>query len=131
MWLAVEAKSEQTADRLSMDYVRKANTQLDSLAADKGVDQAPQMSATVIVAQNRLVDPDAVPIANPNVYLTTTELVLDIAHGAHRAWNDLRGSLIGVPVIQARVAAAETLWAHRVVPTQVRERLTHEPIKGS
>jgi hypothetical protein len=35
LWIAVEAKSEQTADRLSMDYVLKANTQLDSLAADR------------------------------------------------------------------------------------------------
>jgi hypothetical protein len=129
-WMAVEAKSEQTADRISMEYVRKANTQLGSLAADRGVEEPPEQSATVIVAQNRLIDPDAVPIANPDVCIAETTTVLDIAYDASRAWNDLRGAIIGIAPEAARESVSATLWEHRILPTQVRERLTQRPIRG-
>lgn len=67
-----------------MEYVRKANTHLSSLAADRDCDDVPDGSVSVIVAKKRLVDPDAVPIANPNLFLATTDLILDIAHDTHR-----------------------------------------------
>lgn len=130
LWLTVEAKSEQTADRLSMDYVRKANTHLTSLATDRGSDEPPAGSVSVIAAHSRLVDPDAVAIAAPHLYLTTTDIVLDIAHDAHRAWAAIRTSVTGDGGVAARAEIAKLLWEHRVLPTQVKERLSREPIRG-
>lgn len=130
LWLTVEAKSEQTADRLSMDYVRKANTHLASLAADRGVDAPPSGSVSVIAAHSRLVDPDAVPIAVQHLYLTTTDVVLDIAHDTHRAWTAIRTSVQPDGGEAARAEIAKLLWEHRVLPTQVKERLSREPIRG-
>ena len=41
--MTVEAKSEQKSQgMLSMDYVRKANTQLASLASDRGDELPPE-----------------------------------------------------------------------------------------
>jgi len=60
-----------------MDYVRKANTHLASVAADREVEEPPAGSVSVIAAHSRLVDPDAVAIAAPHLYLTTTDIVID------------------------------------------------------
>lgn len=130
LWLTVEAKSEQTADRLSMDYVRKANTHLASLADDEGAEESPVRSASVIVGTTRLVDPNAIPIANANLHLTTTDVVLELAHDAHRAWAEIREAvpLGGGP--EAEGAISRILWTHRALPSQVKDRLTAEPIRG-
>lgn len=129
LWLTVEAKSEQTADRLSMDYVRKANTHLDSLAADRNVD-APPGAVSVIVANSKLVDPDAVAIAQPQLNLATTDVLLDIAHDAHRAWTAIRAGVQPDGGEAARAEVMRLLWEHRVLPTQVKERLSRDPIRG-
>lgn len=129
LWITVEAKSEQTAELLSMDYVRKANTHLSSLEADRGV-PAPEASVSVIVAPSRLVDPDAVPIANPNLYIAASEILVTLGYETHRAWSRLRSSLTGLGEAAAHDTAAKILWEHRLLPTQVRERLTEEPIRG-
>ncbi|MGW2307755.1 DEAD/DEAH box helicase family protein [Actinomadura luteofluorescens] len=130
-WVTVEAKSEQEAEgMLSMDYVRQTNTQLASLAADREVENAPQGSISIIVTPRSVVDPDAVPIAAPHVYLSTPKLVLDIAHDTVRAWKELRGMGKGVSGEAMHVDVARVLWEHRVLPTQVRERLSTDPVRG-
>ncbi|MGP4030070.1 DEAD/DEAH box helicase [Actinomadura sp. 3N407] len=130
-WMTVEAKSEQEAEgMLSMDYVRQTNTQLASLTADRDVEEPPQGSISIIVTPRSVVDPDAVPIADPHVYLSMPKLVLDVAHDAVRAWKELRGMAKGVSEEALHVDVARVLWEHRVLPTQVRERLSRDPIRG-
>lgn len=132
LWLTVEAKSEQeSGGLLSMDYVRQANTHLASLAADRDAGAPPEGSISVIVSPRSVVDPDAVPIAAPHLYLASPGLVLDIAHDAARAWKALRGVAGGVPGEALRADAARLLWEHRVLPTQVRERLSRDPVRGA
>ncbi|GHH38195.1 hypothetical protein FHS35_007614 [Streptomyces umbrinus] len=131
-WMTVEAKSEQESEgMLSMDYVRQTNTQLSSLAADRGVAAPPDGSISVIVSPRSVVDPDAVPIAAPHVYLSTPKLGLDIAHDAVRAWKELRGTAKGVMGDVLHATVARIMWEHRVLPTQVRERLSKDPIRGA
>ncbi len=130
LWISVEAKSEQTTDRLSMEYVRQANTHLASITHDRGVEDPPTGSVSVISAHSRLIDPNAVPIAAPHLYLTTTDVVLDIAHDAHRAWVAIRASVTGDADEATRAEIAKILWEHHVLPSQVKERLTPEPIRG-
>ncbi|MBD8205179.1 DEAD/DEAH box helicase [Microbacterium sp. CFBP 8790] len=130
LWMTVEAKSEQTTDKLSMEYVRKANTQLDSLAADKDADEFPPGSVGVIVAPSQLVEPTAVPIAAPHLYLCTPDELLDVAHAVHRALVAIRAG-VNVNDSGAGAAIQQHLWDHRVLPTQVKERLTGYPIRGT
>lgn len=130
LWFTVEAKSEQEdGGMLSMDYVRQTNTQLASLASDRGVDAAPVASASVVVTPRTVIDPDAVPIANLHVYTAVPRLLLDVGHDTVRAWKDLRGLTQGVTREVLREEVARVLWSHRVLPTQVRERLTSDPIR--
>ncbi|WP_199514910.1 DEAD/DEAH box helicase [Nucisporomicrobium flavum] len=132
LWITLEAKSEQEPQGLlSMDYVRQTNTQLASLAADHGVEYAPEGSISVIVTPRSVVDPDAVPIAAPQVNLATPKLILDIAHDTVRAWKELRGIAKGVAGDVLHTDIARVLWEHRVLATQVRERLSADPIRGS
>ncbi|MFW8744714.1 DEAD/DEAH box helicase [Mesorhizobium japonicum] len=130
LWLTVEAKSEQTAHRLTIDYVRKANTHLASLADDEGCEEPPTGSASVIVGTTRLIDPGAIPIANANLHLTTTEVVLELAHDVHRAWTEIREAVPLGGGTEAAGAVSRILWTHRALPSQVKERLTAEPIRG-
>jgi hypothetical protein len=128
LWITVEAKSEQEAEgMLSMDYVRQANTHLASVAGDRQVDTPPEASISVIVSPRGVVDPDAVPIANPNVHLTPPKLILGIAHDSVRAWKEMRGATHGATREVVHPEAARILWKHRVLPTQVRERMTKDP----
>lgn len=132
LWMTVEAKSEQkSTGMLSMDYVRQSNTQLRSLAADRDVEAPPEGSISVIVTPRSVVDPDAVPIADPHVYLATPKSVLDIAHDTVRAWKELRGVASGVSGDILHADVAQLLWEHRVLPTQVKERLCRDAVRGS
>ena len=130
LWVTVEAKSEQTAKSLSMDYVRQANTQLDSLAAHKEVEQFPAGSVGMIVSPSRQVRPGAVPIALPHLHLCTPGEMLDIAHSIRRALTVIRSG-VDVDDAGARAAIHQHLWDHQVLPAQVRERLTGYPIRGT
>lgn len=128
-WITVEAKSEQeTEGTLSMDYVRQTNTQLASLAADRDA-AIPDGSVSIVVTPRTVVDPDAVPIANLHVYTAVPRIVSDVAHDVVRAWQALRGLALGVASESLREEVARTMWSHRVLPTQVRERLTRDPIR--
>jgi len=131
MWIIVEAKSEQkTEGMLSMGYVRPANTQLASVAADREIEVPPEGSISVIVSPRSVVDPDAVSIASAHVHLASPKAMLDIAHDSVRAWKQLRGLAPGVGAAGLHPEAARLLWEHRVLPTQIRERLSRDPIRG-
>jgi len=131
LWITVEAKSEQTTEMLSMDYVRKANTHLASVAADKSIDEAPAGSVTVIAATSELVDPDAVPISNDNLHLVSVDVILSLAHETNRAISQVRTTIAGLSIEDARETVGKLMWDYRILPTQVRELLTRDPIKGS
>ncbi|MEU6248385.1 DEAD/DEAH box helicase [Glycomyces sp. NPDC047010] len=132
MWILIEAKSEQTADgMLSMDYVRQANTQLTTMAEDREMDSPPGASISVIVSPRSIVDPDAVPIAATHLHLAPPRLILDIAHDVVRAWKELRGIGHGVASETVHPEAARIFWEHRVLPTNIRERLSKDPIRGA
>lgn len=130
-WVTIEAKSEQEHEGLlSMDYVRQTNTQLSSVAADRMADVVPEHSVSVVVTPRDAVDPDAVAIADPHVFSTRPKLLSDLGHDVTRAWNELRLAMRGLEDTARREETAAILWKHRVLPTQLIERLTQDPIRG-
>lgn len=116
--MTVEAKSEQHSDGLlPLHDVRQANTQLDQLSHDRGMDHPPAGSPAIIVSDRLTVDPEHAPAANPNVYLATV-------------WSDLLTSASGIQaehVLRQHVRSVMT--EHGCLPSQVIDRLTQNRIR--
>lgn len=130
LWATIEAKSEQQPEgRVAMELVRQANTQLDSLAADRG-QSAPPGSFSVIASPRRMIDPDAVPIARPHLHLVHPEALLALAGDAVRSWVQVRGAVLGVAESAQQNLVTQVLWEHQLLPTQVRDRLTRTSVRG-
>jgi hypothetical protein len=131
LWMTVEAKSEEHSDGLlPLKDIRQANTQLDQLAADEGVDHAPAGSPTIIVSDRLTVSPEHAPVANPNVYLASTDVVSQIAGDIEAVWADLLATAAKLePVHILRRHVQETLAEDGCLPTQVVDRLAQERIR--
>ncbi|MBN9375734.1 MAG: hypothetical protein J0I40_10150 [Cellulomonas sp.] len=131
MWMTVEAKSEEHPDGLlPLKDIRQANTQLDQLAADRGMDHPPAGSPAVIVSDRLTVDPAHASAANPNVYLTSTDTVAQVAGDAAAVWTDLlttASSFQAEPALRQHVPGV--LTDHGCLPSQVVDRLTQNRIR--
>ncbi|MGW6476353.1 DEAD/DEAH box helicase [Streptomyces sp. NPDC055059] len=130
-WLTVEAKSEQKSEGgISLKYIRQANTQLDLLAADEGLDEPAPGSITVVVSPRSVVVDDGVKIALEHLYLASPEALQTVAQRAVRAWTAIRGAApAGVEGENLRAVAQEALAAHRVLPSQVFDDLSLDRIR--
>lgn len=103
IWMTIEAKSEEHDDGLlPLKDVRQANTQLDQLAADRGMDHPPAGSPAIIVSDKLSVDPQHSQAANPNVYLASTAVAKEIASDAAVVWADLLTTAVGIASEQAQ-----------------------------
>lgn len=131
MWMTVEAKSEQHSDGLlPLKDLRQANTQLDQLAHDQGMDHPPAGSPAVIVSDRLSVDPEHAPAANPNVFLTSTEIVEQIGGDISTVWRDLLTSAAGIQAEHTlRQHVRSVMTEHGCLPSQVIDRLTQNRIR--
>jgi len=131
IWMTVEAKSEQHSDGLlPLRDIRQANTQLDQLAADRGVDHPPAGSSAIILSDRLTVDPRHAPAANPNVYLSSTEVVEQIAGDIATVWSDLLTSATGIQSEQLlRQHVRSVMTENGCLPSQVIDRLTQTRIR--
>ncbi len=131
MWMTVEAKSEEHPDGLlPLHDIRQANTQLDQLAADRGMDHPPAGSPAVIVSDRLSVDPQHAGAANPNVYLAPTEVIQQIAGDASAVWSDLLASAAGIQSEHAlRQHVRSVMTEYGCLPSQVIDRLTQSRIR--
>ncbi|MFI8504554.1 DEAD/DEAH box helicase [Streptomyces sp. NPDC085524] len=130
-WLTLEAKSEQKSDGgISQKYIRQANTQLDHLAADEGLDEPAPGSITVVVSPRSVVVDDGVKIARDHLYLASPQSVQTIAQRAVRAWTAIRGAAPnGVEGEALRAVVQDALAAHRILPSQVFDDLSTDRIR--
>lgn len=127
LWLTLEAKSEQkTQGLLSMEYVRQANTQLKSMQGDLDVDEIPEGSITVVVSPRQVVDTDAVQIAERHLYLVEPRLLLGLGLDVKRAWQEF--DAVSFAGAESATTVAGIFWEHRLLPQQIRERLTTDRI---
>jgi hypothetical protein len=131
MWTTVEAKSEEDSDGLlPLKDVRQANTQLDQLAADSGMDHPPAGSPAIIVSDRLTVDPRHAPAANPNVYLASTSVIQEVASDIAVVWGDLLTTAAGIPSEQAqRQHVRSVMIENGCLPSQVIDRLTQNRIR--
>lgn len=131
IWMTIEAKSEEHGDGLlPLKDVRQANTQLDQLAADRGMDHPPAGSPTIIVSDKLSVDPQHAQAANPNVYLASTGVVKEIASDAAVVWADLLTTAVGIASEQAQKQHVRSVMTENgCLPSQVIDRLTQSRIR--
>lgn len=131
MWTTIEAKSEQHSDGLlPLKDIRQANTQLDQLAADHGMDHPPAGSPAIIVTDRLNVDPQHASVANPNVYLSSTHEITAIAGDVVRVWTDLLATAPGQPPeADHRRHVRAALTESGCLPSQIIERLTPNRIR--
>lgn len=130
-WLTIEAKSEEREDRLlPLKDIRQANTQLDQLAADQQMDHAPAGSPTILVSDRLTVEPEHAAVANPNVYLVSTEVVSHIAGDVVTVWTDLLAAAARQePPHTLRQHVQGVLTDNGCLPTQVCDRLMQYRIR--
>lgn len=131
MWLAIEAKSEEYADGLlPLKDIRQANTQLDQLAADQSAEHAPAGSPTILVSDRLSVAPEHAPVANPNVYLASTEIVRQISGDVEALWDDLLAAAAKqgpLHIFQRHVQ--DMMTENGCLPTQILDRLMQYRIR--
>lgn len=130
-WMTIEAKSEERNDGLlPLKDVRQANTQLDQLAADRGVSHPPAGSLAIIVSDKLSVDPQHAQAANQNVYLASTGVVREIASDVAEVWADLLTTAVGINSEQTQKHHVQSVMTENgCLPSQVIDRLTQNRIK--
>lgn len=129
LWLAMEAKSDHEPHGVVPHKdIRQANDQLRLLAADRGVALPPVGSATVIISPKPAVDVDGAKGAEAHVFVTTPQRILDLAEDVEAAWKDMIGNAAGRKSSEVRELVAGALSSRGILPSQVLERLTDEPV---
>lgn len=98
--------------------------------ASSGVDHAPAGSPTILVSDRLTVAPDHAPVANPNVYLASTDIVRQIAGDVDAVWSDLLAAAARQEPAQIlRRHVQEVLTENGCLPTQVLDRLMQDRIR--
>ena len=108
--------------------IRQANDQLRLLCADRQQDAPPAGSATVIVSPKPAVAPEGVISAESHVHVVSPAVITDLARDTAEAWDEILAGRAGHsgPALRELIAAA--LARHSVLPSQVLDRLTLQPV---
>ncbi len=130
VWIAIEAKSEQSPSReISLNTIRQANTQMDQLSSDRGV-ETPALAATVVASPRTAIADEAVTGAHLEVYLVHPKVFYEISDNVSQCWDELRLNHHGHTGQSLEALVRKTMNKHRVLPTQIFEQLTSSPIRS-
>ncbi|WP_028569025.1 hypothetical protein [Salinispora tropica] len=130
LWLAIDAKSDHEPSGLvSQKDIRQAGDQLRLLKSDRTVADIPPDSATVIVSPKPAVDPTGAAGTEAHVHVIHPDVVLGLAEAAARAWGDLMAQRPGLDDNQLRALVAGHFSQEGLLPEQVRDRLTANPVE--
>ncbi|WP_082456081.1 MULTISPECIES: DEAD/DEAH box helicase family protein [unclassified Plantibacter] len=129
LWLAMEAKSDhELTGVISHKEVRQANDQLQLLASDRGHTPPPPGSATIIISPKPGVDIDGVKGAHTEVHHVGLLEVERVANDTVQAWSEILAAKDGRTPAQLSDLVGQTMAGHGLLPTQVSETLTSDPV---
>ncbi|MFK5160584.1 DEAD/DEAH box helicase [Propionibacterium freudenreichii] len=129
LWLALEAKSNHDPTGVVPHKdVRQANDQLRLLAAERGVGIAPVGSATIIISPKPGVHDNGIKGAEPHVHLVPPSALSELAYNVGSAWDDLLTKSSGRSTAELRQLVTDTFNSRGVLPSQIHERLTIDPV---
>jgi hypothetical protein len=90
----------------------------------------PTLAADVLVSPRTAIADEAVTAARPEVHLAHPETVRGIGEDIASCWDKLLLTHHGHTGEDLEALVRKTMAEHQVLPTQVFERLTAEPIKA-
>lgn len=111
--------------------IRQAGDQLRLLCADRGRENPPPGSATIIMSPKPAIDPDGIKGAEQHVHVVSPDVISGLAHDAAAAWDDILAGLAGQSGASLRRLITDALARYSVLPTQVTDRLTLQPVAAS
>ncbi|MFF3878045.1 DEAD/DEAH box helicase [Streptomyces sp. NPDC001978] len=130
LWLAMEAKSDHIPSGfIPHKDLRQANDQLRLMAQDRNEENAPPGSATIIISPKVGVSPDYASSAESHVHLVNLEDIKAIAEDVRLAWAELYGGIANLGSGSLRDIVLKAFKDYGVLPSQVRDRLTQEPLR--
>jgi peptidyl-tRNA hydrolase len=129
LWLAMEAKSDHDLTGvITHKEIRQANDQLQILASDRGHTPPPPESATIIISPKPGVDIDGVKGAQPHVHHVDLSDVLTLARDVTQAWDEILAAKDGRTYSELSDLVRQTMAGHGLLPSQVLEALTFDPV---
>jgi len=132
LWLALEAKSDhEPRGVVPHKDIRQANDQLRLLAADGGVDAVPPESATIVISPKPGIHDDGIKGAEPHVHLIAPPIMTEIAFDVGSSWQELLAKSTNRTLQELRRLVADTFNARGVLPSQIHERVTHDPVAAN
>lgn len=130
IWISIEAKSEEDAEgELPVRDVRQANSQLQQVESDRGVG-SPFIAADIIVSPRTRIADEAVTQAMPHVFLSHPDVLRELAADVGHFWEQLTLRHVGHRGTDLGNLVRTLMAGHQILPTQVLERLTTDPIRS-
>ena len=132
LWLALEAKSDHSPTGLvSHRDIRQASDQLKLLKEDRGTDRVPPDSAIIIISPKPGVNSEGAKSADTNLYLIPPTVLSKIASDLVSAWDCVLVSDVkSMTDPQLRERVEKEFLNRALLPSQIHERLTFDPISG-
>lgn len=131
LWITLEAKSEHKPDgQIGLDDVRQVNVHLGFLAADRSA-PVPAAHASVMISPRPVFKRDAVLIAEPFTFRVFPDDLLSLGAAVEQTWLRLRTLKNLTDAAVRRESVSTALREARLLPTDVLDRLTTTPIRGS
>jgi hypothetical protein len=129
IWIALEAKSEEQSDgELPVRDVRQANTQLQQVQDDRGVG-SPLVAADIIISPRTMIADEAITQALAHVHLVHPDIIRDLSGDIASFWEQLMIRRAGHSGHDLDHLIRTLMASYQVLPTQVFERLTVDPIR--
>lgn len=131
LWITLEAKSEEHPNGLlPLKDIRQTNTQLDLLASDNQMSNAPSGSVSIILTNRLTVDPEHAQAAQPHVYLASLTKVEEIAADVQAAWRNLLSVSTSNASDSALRSHIQSVFSENgCLPSQIIEQLTQNRIR--
>ncbi|MER5210976.1 DEAD/DEAH box helicase [Streptomyces sp. NPDC002838] len=132
LWAVIEAKSDQKPEGvIPHKDVRQVGDQLRILNRDRNHAVIPEGSFTVLISPKPAVDPTGAIGAEDHAHLVHPEIVLEISQDVQHAWEELLAGRTGRGTADLTAFVATTFQRYGLLPSQLRERLTEQPVGSS
>jgi hypothetical protein len=129
-WILWEAKTMEHPDRpLAARETRQASSHRNWVRSQLSWPE-PGTSITAVVSPRDVVDPEAVAVCDPDVYLVTPEQVRDIAARTVQAITAAAAAAPGLDADQLRNRLGELFAEHGLGTPQLLAELTSRPISA-
>ena len=109
--------------------IRQASDQLKLLKEDRGTDRVPPDSAIIIISPKPGVNSEGAKSADTNLYLIPPTVLSKIASDLVSAWDCVLVSDVkSMTDPQLRERVEKEFFNRALLPSQIHERLTSDPI---